>query len=717
MATLFAIGASVAGSTAPAAALVLGVYVDPGGDELALDITPHAAAGEVVARSGDRQAVRFEAFAHLAPFGVEIPVQSWQWSAEVQGGARGSFTLPASSGDLVRGPLGYETEWGGPPPGAAEVDFTLIYGDDADLRVPLGLAAVAATSSRSYDLTGHAMQLEFLDFAGRSDGERFDYALPALHGKRPSEIIGELAALAGVPSGRVELPPFGPILSKSFESLGTGWLGRARDLAASFGYAVDFDARGVLTAYPWPPDGEPDAVFDISSFAADPGFGSDADASVPRCIKVSGSAPEIPGGGGVVAFPVEVVETIEPYSIPRGQFRQTSGPDAFTPTGAGAGSTAPYVVERIETYRTKHGTCPLREEVVTSRWFAPKAARYTRDFSDPPGETHYANNVWIYDPDAVAGDNAEAYAWDQFRFVVVSREISVWHYDGPNGELTRKVVAHGGWYNPSTATAQKNLPTDDPLSYNIEGNGRAVLGVFEEFYDGSDLTAEFISTPGSGGNTASEITTYQFAGGYKTAETETSRSFLALPGTIFLYSDGKTYAPGQEGAGESEEYRVSGVKRINYLATGPSSSSVVTASSGPAGEFLRRVKEDAGSYLPAIEVCDPVLDAEKSFRPFDVEVCAVFSTGTGRTEEITNGYIENEAQGRDLAGWELRRRRAIAVNGVAPAWAAARPGARVAVQMPRQGFPGLLGWIHRAEHSRGDSRSPTVTALELRIET
>jgi hypothetical protein len=718
VATLLTLGATVAGSSAPEASLVLGVYVEPSGDELALDITPHAAAGEVVARSGDRQAVRFEAFAAIAPFGVDIAPIAWSWESEVQAGGQGSLSVPASSGNLIRGPLGHETGWGGPPPGEALIDLSVRYGGaDSTLVIPLTRGAVSAGSGRTYDRSGHLLSVSLLDYGGRSDGERFDYVLPPNHGKTPSTIIAEMAALAGVPADRVALPAFGPQLAKSFESIGTGWLGRARDLAASFGYAVDFDASGSLTAYPWPPTGEPEAVFEMRSFAADPGLDVESDGTAPKCIIVRGTAPEIPGGGGVIAFPPVIVETIEPYSVPRGQFRQTSGPDAFTATGAGSGITAPYIVERVETYRTKHGTCILREEVVTWRWFAPKAARYTRDADDPPGETHYANNVWIYDPAAVAGDNAEAYAWSEYRFVVVSREITSYHYDGPNGELTRKVVAHGGWYNRSTATAQKEIPDDVPLDYNIEGNGRSVRGLAEEFYGGNDATAEFLTVPGSSGNLASEITRYEFSGGYKTAEAETSRAFLSLPGTIYLYSDGKTYAPGQEGSGESEEYRVSSIKRTRYLASGPSSSDVLTETRGPNGEFLRQAKAAAESYLPAIEVCDPALDAERSTRPFEAMVCAVFASGTGRTEEITNDYVENEAQAHDLAGWELRRRRALPVKMTVPEWAAAAPGTPIAIQMPRQGFPGLRGWIHRAAHSRSGNREAAVTELELRIET
>lgn len=720
MATLLTLGATVDGSSAPEASLVLGVYVDPSGEELALDITPHAAADQVVARSGDRQAVSFEAFASIAPFGVTISPISWSWETEIGAGGTGSIAVPASSGDLVRGPLGYETEWGGPVPGEAEIDLSIRYGGaDSSLVIPLAKGAVSAGSGRTYDRGGHLLTVSLLDYGGRSDGERFDYVLPANHGKTPSQIIAEMAALAGVPAERIALPAFGPPLTKGFESLGTGWLGRARDLAAAFGYALDFDANGALAAYPWPPTGEPEAVFEMDAFAADPGISADSDGTVPKCIKIIGSAPEFPGGGGEIAFPPEIVETIEPYAIPRGQFYQTAGPDAFTATGAGTGITRNYVVERIETYRTKHGTCVLREEVVTWRWFAPKAARYTRDLADPPGETHYANAVWIYDPDAVAGDNAEAYAWPEYRFVVVSREITSWHYDGPNGELTRKIVAHGGWYNRSTATAEKNVPTDDPLSYNIEGNGRAVLSAAEEFYGGSDLTADFTDS-GTGGtlaNLASEITSYQFGGGYKTAETEVSRSILALPGTVYLYSDGKTYASGQVGSGASQEFRIATTKRINYLPTGPNSSDVVTETRGPSGNFEQRVKASAESYLPAIEVCDPVLDAERSSRAFEVEVCAVFASGTGRTEEITNDFVESEAQAFDLASWELRRRRAIPVRIRVPEWAAGAPGTPVAIQMPRQGFPGLRGWIHRASHSRGGFSEPTTTELELRIET
>jgi len=721
MATLLTLGASIAASSAPEASLILGVYVDPSGEELALDVTPHAAADQVLARSGDRQQVRVEATVALAPFGVTVAPISIGWGSEVNAGGHGSITMPASSANWVPGPLGYETQFGGPPPGAALIDVNAIYGSRSDpLAIPLTSGAVSAQSTRSLSKDGHTLQFEMLDYGGRSDGESFDYVLPALHGKRPGEMIREMATLAGVPSSRIAVPTFGPQLRKGFESLGTGWMGRARDLASSFGYALDFDGQGVLTAYRWPPTADPEAVFDARSFAAEAGLSADADASVPRCIKILGNAPEIPGGGGVVSFPPEIRETIEPFSPPRAQFRQDAGPDTFTATGFGTATVGNYVTERIETYRVKEGTCVLREEVVTWRWYAPRAARYQKFFDELT--PRYAGTVWIYDPESVAGDSAEAYLWPVQRFVVVSRDVTVWHYDGPGEELTRKVVAHGGWYNRRAAIAEKDTPTDLPLTYYYEGNGRAVAHLAEDFYWGNDATAEFVNPEGSGdlgtsSNLASEITAYEFAGGYKTAETEVARTILALPGGNFLYSDGAYYGASGVGDGASEEYRVSSTKRVNYLPTGPSSSDIVTDIRGPNGEFVRRVAEGSEGYLPAIETCNPEIDAERSARPFEVEVCAVFSSGTGRTEIIQNDFVEDEAQATELAGWELRRRRAIAVKARVPLWAAGRPGTPVAIAMPRQGYPGLKGWVHGAEHSASGVREPAVTDLDLRIET
>ena len=721
MATLLTLSATVAASLPPEAPLVLGVYVDPSGDELALGIIPHAAAGEVMVRSGGRQQVRLEAFAAVAPFGVTVAPVSLQWGSEINAGGRGSISVPASSNDWTPGPLGYETHFGGPPPGAALIDISAHYGPHGGaLEIPLTRGAVAAQSGRTVNREGHLLNIDLLDFSGRFDGEPSDYVLPALHGKRPSEMIAEMATAAGVPAERIALPAFGPNLTKGFESLGTGWLGRARDLAASFGYALDFDADGVLSAYRWPPIGDPEVVFSGDSFAADPGIGSDADASAPRCIKVLGTAPEIPGGGGVVSFPPEIRETIEPFSPPRAQFRQDTGPDTFTATGFGVATVGNYVTERIETHRIKDGNCVLREEVVTWRWYAPKAARYQKFFDELT--PRYAGTVWVYDPEAVAGDSAEAYEWPTHRFVVVSRDITVFHYHGPGMELTRKVVAHGGWYNRGTAIAEKDTPTDIPLTHYLEGNGRSVAQFSENFYHGNPDTVEFINPTGTGdlglsANLASEVTRYESAGGYKTAETEVLRTILALPGSNFLFSDGKYYAASGIGDGASEEYRISATIRTNYLPTGPSSSNVITDTSGPSGEFVRRVTEASEGYLPAIEVCDPVLDAARSARPFEAEVCAVFSSGTGRTEEISNDHVEDEAQARDLAEWELRRRRAISVKVRVPLWAAGRPGTPVAIAMPDQGFPGLRGWIHGAEHSVAGAREPAVTDLDLRIET
>lgn len=714
MATLLTVGLSINESSAPAASLALAVYVEPSGDELALDVTPHVAAPEVFARSGERQSVRLTASASIAPFGVTIEPQAIEWGLEVGAGGRGSIALPASSGDWLAGPLGYETSFGGPPPGAAEVSVSMTYGSDASLVIPLAEGAVAAQSSRSLSPSGHLMTINFLDYSGRSDGEAYDYALPAYHGKRPSEMIAEMAAIAGVPSERIALPAFGPILQKSFESLGTGWLGRARDLASSFGYMVDFDAAGVLTAYPWPPDHDApaEAVFGLSNFAAASEMNFEADASAPRCIKILGSAPEIAGGGGVVSFPPIVTETLAPFSIPRAAFIQNPG-GALVSTGLGMESEGLKVVERTEIRRTKHGTCLLREETLTYRWFAPKAARYHRlpnGTIEDIGSALTGPTFYIYDPLAVAGDSADAYLWPEHQFVLVAREITEWTFNGSGGALTQKISVHGGWYNETAAIKTRTDPDDDftalpYLDSYIEGNGRTVLGWAETFRSGL-----VVSPATSGDWLAREWFTYQQDSGYKVAEQEEDVLIGRIPGFESLYSDGSMWRSA------AEELSVQKILRIQYIGNGPGAHVSLTSTYDAAGKLTSRVRADADGYLPAIEVCDPVLDAERSARPFEAEVCAIYSSGTGRTEIVTNDYVETEAQAHDLAAWELRRRRAISVKGAIPAWGAGRPGLPVLVSMPRQGLPGLRGWVHSVRHSKGGAQEPLLSEVELRVE-
>lgn len=650
----------------------------------------------------------------------------------LESGAAWSITVPASTDSWARGVLGYEVDWGGPPPGPVPVQVDVIYRSTLGVDAPIRVLRDGITRQSKRRLpsrksgNSHSLELAGLGPEGRWDNEVVTYQLDPNHGKTHGQMIRELALLAGIPASLIEVgASFGSARHRALDVTADDWRSVADEIAQAAAHRLCW-LDGKLTVIPISTTADPEWVFTPDQICAEVDVEVNADANKPLCIKVSGEEPKEPDGDGNVRD-IEVIATYEEnFSVPRATFRVTCpvGAKVVTALTGGTmtfsegplGTMTSLVIS--ETFRV--GGCVVKERVRTFGYHNPEVWRYQQDTTGAPKVTYaynpLAGGVYLFDDAETDGAVGRAFEWAVFSQI----SESVTEYVFTANELTQKREYDHGWYSIKEAVTDADGVF--LLDAKIGGGGAGLTG---EFYLGPAIdpytgevwstlayTWSNASTPylvgSSTHGTSGRWTNLVNSGGYLRQENSFSWKPSRL-GTGYIYSDGYN-GERYETYGEFAhlESRV-----VTHSARGDKYSRI-TVDVDEAGVAKAKVEKGIG-YLPAATRCDPADNARSSGRQWCLMVCATGVYATGRQQEVSNDFIEVEAEGAALATSMLRDIHAAEVPFKVPANAVVRKGMPVALVYPEAGII-HRGWIASWKHSRGSGKNdPILTDVTVKL--
>lgn len=679
---------------------------------------------------GTVQAARLQADTIVSPSAVvlgESELSTISADDTLESRAGWSIDLPASSDNWQRGALGYELDHSAPPPGLAPVDVSVVYQVPDGTEVPYAFLSdgFAQSSSRKISrANGHTLAIEGMGAESRYDRKKVTLQLPPRHGLTHGQLIRGLLSLAGIPASKIGVDAgFGLPRMRALDVVKEESWPVVLEIAKARGAFVAPDQDGVFQVYDGSPNGRRWTFNQAQIVAERTDLEIKTSAEVTTCIVFNGSAPELPDDAEGVVSTVEVVEVIAPFSVPGAEFSQDGAGVLTVGDLIGPLPEKEQVVSRVTTIRRERQGCLLEEEVITEGWFAPEAARYT---IAADGTLTARAQVFLYEAGAAAFDGTPAYLWDQHKFVTLSRVLTRYTYAEPNdpqfpdivniegsayvaatyGELIRKVEFTNGWFNPRAAIKERATPadawetTDFVDGQLLTGGGDGVFFEQEEYHGG-----ETVALNGATGvpltQQALRVNTTELAnkGGYLSKETATLEEF-ALPRGLRFQFQGEAVSDW-----DREIQVVNKTTLTTYSSRNSGGTAVVVTEFDRDGKLVKQERRDQQGSAPAAVHCSPEDAERKSGRPFSVRICAGVETHVENEDELSNEFVESEAEAEFFCIKELRRRQAPSVTLAVPVNAALHKGDPVFVYLPDAAIV-RNGWIesHGLEKStRGQS--------------
>ncbi|GEM_PF-6038688 len=646
------------------------------------------------------------------------------------------LSAPASKNRWEPWAVGYEVAFGGaPPPGLARINIAARYGRGAgQFSVPLVTGGLAAASGRSLSQDGHGVTLNGVGPEGRYDRKLVTLQLPPNHGKTHGQIARLAALAAGVPSAAVQIDEsIGFPLTRALDMVEEELWGALTDVLLGCGYLPRFDEDGALVALPRAPVAV--GIADVRIRAARllgeeiESVLAEGNADVITCVRVEGTKPVIPenqaeGRTLEVTINASYEAGFEPREAYFDQAYTTSDPDEGVLNalpGADGGflpsssffydADARTLKSMTVTVKEKQGGCVLAEDVLNFGWKVPEVPRYHYiNPADNTGTKIARDNVFIFEPTAVAGDAAPAYLEFRERWSLISRDRKDYVFGGGDDGMELAEVRHrtGAWLNETahakvpSAPAPYDWPSEDYIADKyILGGGRVVKNDRESFRGATDNELihlrPWLEIIGECWNNATGLanpftdstTTYAGRGGYLVRTEEVSQGFALLEGTGFWYEGGRV------SASEYEEFTDTTTEIVsNNAAPGDSTYTIVTVKGDSVKHSSTSEVQAAEGYLPAIPRCDPEDAARKDGEPFKAELCRGLAYRIESWQIIRSDFVEDALRAGALADILLREAQGIPVTVSIPFDATIRPGMTVSLVIPDLRIA-HLGWVDR----------------------
>lgn len=643
---------------------------------------------------------------------------------------------PASSARWQPWALGYEVDYGGsPPPGLAGVNIEVRYGRGSGaFTIPVVTGGLATNSQRSVDDEGHVVQLSGMGPEARYDRARVTLQLEAGHGLTHGAIVALLAAQAGIPAAQIQIgPEVGWTLRRAVDIVDEEFWSAAADVLLGCGHAMRFSEDNALVSSARAPiySGAPLHRFRAAHILGGGLGGVEVLGVAERatCIRVEGEKPVLPedlGAGDVLQ--VTVNKIFQTGFFPRraaynqkhtivdpdeGILDAVSGENFWRPNaGFFYGPGGRTLKSMTVTAKVLRGGCLIAEEVLVSGWSVPEAARYTYA-GDVEGTKIATNDVWIFDPDAVAGDEKPAYRHEKEMWSLLSRDRKDYTYGGGEDgkELSSVLSRTGGYLNP---TRRAKVPSHvQPYTWPDEvydegtfilGGGRVVKDSYETFrgagqwgeFDYLKPWVEYMGDPWGNSTPLQQPLTqetldYSSLDGYVTRTTAERKAFVQVLG------DGNWFEGDYTSSQPHQTYEDNEVEVTTFnAAPGDSQHKKVTIrTDNISGEDSAQV-EDVEGYLPAVTRCDETDQGRMNGIPFSAEVCWGLSYRVNNLRIVRSDWIEDEIQARFLAEVLLREEQAIPVRLTLPLNATIRPGDTASVYIPDLHLA-HRGWVERVE--------------------
>lgn len=601
---------------------------------------------------------------------------SFEVSAKLDGGERAwvrpviASTGSRRGGDFKPGPLGYELDHGGPPPGP-RVPVTLGL-DLADRdpsspgyqivhRLPLLTRGYSDTAGRSWSDDGHVMTLRGAGPEALWRDVKVSLKLSPGHGKTHGEMLIMLFENAGVPSRQIGIDPaFGSPrnvgitiscvpLWASAETIarpagGQVMSERSTDIFRVVMLEVQDDEPTIMTLTMGP-------ASDVEDSNA---VGVDSDASAAACVRVSGVrllSNETGVGSGAITDRITIESINENFVLPVAKHRQVGGGSAITPTGVSDPQAKEEVVERITIEVTKVNGCKTLTYTRVENFGVPEATRYiaaTTVTGDP--RLYAAQTVYFYGDAPDPDDTETAFLWSKYRFRIESETWKRPIYDDA-GLRIKTITQQGGWFNPAAAIKSGNAGTDwstrdyeGSLELNADFSGRVFPE--ERYFQGPDAPGEtFIvlvkpSFPYTGfhGNVLNYLS--------ETIETSTpgEKGYAASTGTAItkygLKIGSVRLYPGNVTATSSTEIGLTATENTTYATVGGQLQAITTGKDEQGQTLQVRSVSGGKSGAPAMDQCTPEKVDTASRQKFKVMICATIPDGLGGQIPVGPGVVD-----------------------------------------------------------------------------
>lgn len=657
----------------------------------------------------------------------------WSVSESVDNRTAWSATVAPFDSEGDRGPLGLELDWFAPPPGKLPVDLSVIYLSAAGGEASYKLISGGVTDNSERPLWPASMQLQGLGKMGHYDRRRVTLKIPARSGKTHGRILIELAQAAGVPAAEIKIPEsLGAPRLKAYDIIDEDFPVVAGEVAEACGYAIDFNRDGDLVAIPLVPTGPAVAEFRPQTIVADGEASIRAQGEVPTCLIFEGSAPEgNPSQAGRIEKIKEVIIKGE-LSLEYAAYQQDASPSS-TGTLIATGVASPVVKQDAIKQRTTIREiyvdgCLEQRWTIEETYYNPVAARYQIDTAGAPSVYKFC---FIFDPDAMADDTAEAYAWPIAKLVPTRIVAEGFRYDSL-GRLRRVDTVVGAWRNREASIKQRAAPSDDWESQDFvdnqltEGSGRGVAYDSEKWFEGrgfhSSYTNGWSGTPSSSGAGMSvdgdrvilwsEVQTKEITNtvdNFVTLEETEVRGIGAEAGYEYLFHGGSEHQQQEEEPG----YIASGEVVIYDAAEGGGLTTISTAYL-PEGKVGDQTITRGDGYLPASELCDGELSDRASNRTIEVKVCAYEDAHVQNEQRVSNDFVESEGEAEAYLWRIFQRAVPPRIRFSAPISAGIERAMVLSVYAPGGGVE-HEGWVDEIQHvATADGRAVSTVTLVVR---
>lgn len=653
------------------------------------------------------------------------PIQSWQLGA----------ALPS--------PFGSPLDSMGAEPGLRRIDILGVYLTSTGTHtVPLIANGIVDSADRQVAADGtRIVRYAGTDAGGRYDKKRITFVLPPGHGYPRDTVVTKMVNLAGSPA---VASAGSNQMYHQVVLIDAEWLPDAKAILATENSIGYWNTDGVYSINPdgFDPTRPADMVLRDDQIYLAGALSVTSKEDVPTRVVMTGNAQVLKNLGKHTDIQVVEVSTI--YAPKVCAFRQEAGG-----TMVGLGAAPPIaelrVTSRVETRREFDGDDLMSETVLTWGWYNPVSARYIQ-LSGAPNDV--VQHVYILDPAASTGDNAQAFVWAQEKFVLVARQETTYTYDD-NGFLAVTTVrkdypkmAQADLKSRTSTTTDWGSAAVSNLRFLLAaGTGTVGLPSTDETgsaSSGHEVVPSVVGiAPGAEKEiliTSNKVLVMPDGTGFIQSTIADQYAYANTPGTLHLYSGGGVFAEA------SEQFQKTTSTITSYTLEGEASHTVTTTiltngqvtsttvQTGQAGALPAAPKRKdlmpAGSFYEDPTSADALARAASRFesQPIRAEwIDWPLEEGHPISEVTpTAQWAETPAELLAMAQHLTREGAASACKVVTPANFFVRQGMRITIDLP---FPFLLDdapiafdlWTRQVVHRQASADGPVLTEIAGRV--
>jgi hypothetical protein len=577
-----------------------------------------------------------------AAIGADLESCSRTWSQAVV-----ASTGSRRGGGFSAGPLNYEVDVGGPPPGrGVPVSFQV----ELD-EVPLALLSdgFVEQSSREWNGSGHLLTMSGSGPEVPFRDVEIDLELEADHKLNQGEIAISVMQDGGVPDEQIDIDPgLGSprTLPQAFNCVNL-W-SFLKDLLRPIGY-VPMAGRSdnVFRAVALDVEDDETTIMTLNALdiAVEAGVAVGSDGTLPTCVDVEGrQINDAANGTGTGTVTTEVVvETIDDLVLPLPVAFQVGGVATITPTGFGPPAPIPDAVTGRTTVRvTTVDGCETLTYTKIEGYRNPIAARYIAAATLTGEPRLYPGfNVYFFDEIPGEDDATEGFQWDRDRFGVISETWAEPQYRA-DGRRTGTLTRTSEFRNIAAADKSRIAISDTWEAQNYEPGpttasfSRVVFSA-ERYFAGPGTPDDQLPTalnpfyPGVTTvlrHTKVEVEELEIGECDQVpSESTTTTTYGRRAGTTQLYSDGF------HSRDDNEIGVSSSVSSLSLTIAGKTKT--VSTGINTEGRRLPGQVSDAppGQGLRAAEICTPEEVDRDNEQRLDVRVCLVRQDAQGGLSE------------------------------------------------------------------------------------